>query len=225
MRIPITKFGLPQVAFFSADMLGLMVLFAFTVNNVVLLVTIELLSFLFLLWVLAFFRDPKRTIPQDSDILLSPADGIVSDIGLVDDPACKGRKLFRVGIFLNVFNVHINRMPCRVRIDAVNYRPGLFKNALSPESARVNECNELTLTRLDEPCHDILVKQISGAIARRIVCAVAPGAVLTAGEKFGMIKFGSRTEICIPEDISIDCLVRVGERVKAGESILMRYKL
>ncbi|MCD4832039.1 MAG: phosphatidylserine decarboxylase [Anaerohalosphaeraceae bacterium] len=224
MKIPITKFGLPQVAFFSADLLGLMLLFAFTVKNVTLLWTLELISLAFLLWVLAFFRDPNRKIPQETDILLAPADGKISDIDLIDDPNCKGQKLMRVGIFLSVFNVHINRVPCRVKIDSIKYCPGQFKNAMSPESAQVNESNDLTMTRLDEPSHMIVVRQISGAIARRIVCIAKPDNELSQGQRFGMIKFGSRTEICIPEDIAAECLVKVGQKVKAGETILMKYK-
>jgi len=225
MRIPITKFGLPQVAFFSADLVGLMALCGYAMRNspVYWFVGVEVFLLLILIWILAFFRDPARVIPVGEDILVSPADGTISDIESIDDPNCVGRKLLRIGIFLSVFNVHINRAPCKVKIDKINYVPGKFVDARLPESAKINESNDITMIRLSEPKHKLIVRQISGAIARRIVCDAREGQELFGGEKFGMIKFGSRTELYIPQDVDIDCLVKVGEKVKAGSTILARY--
>ena len=227
MRLPVTKYGLPQVAVFPAIIVAVMVLalilglkFKFGPISVII---IELVLLVILGWVMAFFRDPHRISPSGNDILLSPADGVISDIEVVDEPAAGGRAL-RIGIFLNIFNVHINRVPCAVRIDNIEYKEGRFKNALDPESARVNEANALTMTRLNEPEDKILVRQISGAVARRIDCDAKPGDSFKAGERFGMIKFGSRTELYLPESDSAKCRVKTGDKVKAGLTILVKYE-
>ena len=227
MRIPITKYGLPQVAVFPAIIIivmavALLLALKFKFGPVP-IILIELALFAVLIWVLAFFRDPARTPPQDTNILLSPADGLISDITVVDEPAVGGEAL-RIGIFLNIFNVHINRTPCAVTINDIKYKKGKYKNALNPESAQVNEANALTMTRLNEPKDKLLVRQISGAIARRIVCRAKPGDKFKSGEKFGMIKFGSRTELYLPNSDSAKCQVKIGDKVKAGLTILVRYK-
>ncbi len=227
MRIPITKYGLPQVAIFPAIVLIIMaVVWLLGVKRLPdwAIITSEALLFLVLVWILAFFRDPSRTIPQDKNILLSPADGLVTDIEVVNDcPAIEGEAL-RIGIFLNVFNVHINRTPCAVRVDKITYKEGKFINAMSADSYRVNESNDIEMTRLNEPADKLLVRQISGAIARRIVCRADQGQSFEAGEQFGMIKFGSRTELYLPNRENADCVVKIGDKVKAGISTLITYK-
>jgi len=177
-----------------------------------------------LVWALAFFRDPERTCPSQADVLLAPADGEVTDITEVDDNAFIGGKALRIGIFLSVFNVHINRSPCRARVEKIEYRPGRYKNAMNPDSGRVNESNNLYLARLDRPCDRLVVRQVSGAIARRIVCRAKAGQVLSGGERFGMIKFGSRTELYLPSRPGVKCLVVVGQPVAAGLTCLVRYE-
>lgn len=222
MKLPLTKYGLPQVLMFPSVILMIMVVAAMTLSAKVLWAAEALLLAIFV-WVLAFFRDPERNVPQDKDILLSPADGVISDIETVDEETVIGGKALRIGIFLNVFNVHINRTPCAVRIDSITYREGKFKNALDPESARVNESNDIAMTRLDWPSEKLLVRQISGAIARRIVCAAQPEQEFSGGERFGMIKFGSRTELYLPFREDLKPVVKVGDKVKAGLTVFIKY--
>ncbi|MCL1818051.1 MAG: phosphatidylserine decarboxylase, partial [Spirochaetaceae bacterium] len=170
MRIPLTKYGLPQVAVFPALLIGIMAALAYLAAPAVWLVPAEIALSLVLVWAFSFFRDPLREIPQDEKILLSPADGKVTDITVVEDGGVLGPNALRIGIFLSVFNVHINRAPCSVTIDTVSYKKGSFKNAMSPESGRVNESNDILMTRTGPPADKLLVRQVSGAIARHIVC-------------------------------------------------------
>jgi phosphatidylserine decarboxylase len=237
MRIPLTKYGLPQVAAIPAGLLAIMVVYFviawnFFPENIrltpawaILSVWLpELILFIVLAWALSFFRDPYREIPRDTAALLSPADGTVTDIEIVEnDPAFAG-KAMRIGIFLSIFNVHINRAPCAVKVGAITYKPGQFKNAMSPNSGRVNESNDVRMTRLDEPKDELMVRQISGAIARRIVCAAKTGDQLDAGQQFGMLKFGSRTELYVPVRDNIKCRVKLGDKVRAGLTILVKYE-
>jgi phosphatidylserine decarboxylase len=186
-------------------------------------VAIEAVLAVILVWILAFFRDPKRCCPLEKNLLLAPADGRVTDVEVVEEDGFIGGPAVRIGIFLNIFDVHINRAPCNVKVEKITYRRGRYKNAMSPESGRVNESNDLWLVRTDGPGEKLLVRQISGAIARRIVCAAREGQELAGGEKFGMIKFGSRTELYVPVSESVKCLVERGDKVKAGLSPLVRY--
>ena len=222
MRSPLTKYGLPQVLVFPSVILMVMLIVGMTVSAPAVCIA-ESLLLVVLIWVLTFFRDPKRVIVDDKNILLSPADGKISDITVVDEDSPIGVKALRIAIFLNIFNVHINRTPCAVRIDKATYRPGQFKNAIDPESARVNESNAVEMTRLDEPCDKLLVRQISGAIARRIVCQVEPEQEFAGGYKFGMIKFGSRTELYLPVRENVTTCVKVGDKVKAGLTVMIKY--
>jgi phosphatidylserine decarboxylase len=222
MRIPLTKYGLPQVLVFPAVVLMLMVVGGMTLGGYLFWVA-ELVLSAVLVWLLAFFRDPEREVPSDKNILLSPADGAISEIDVVDEASVIGGRALRIGIFLNIFNVHINRTPCAVRIDKITYRKGRFKNAMNPESARVNESNDIAMTRLDTPAEKLLVRQISGAIARRIVCQAKPEQDFAGGERFGMIKFGSRTELYLPFREELKPLVKVGDKVKAGLTVFIRY--
>lgn len=227
MKIPITKMGLPQVAVFPAMIVTVMLIIAFAGHKDIMtgraVLIVELVLLAALVFVMAFFRDPERVIPAGEDILISPADGQISDVEIIDD-AEFGGKTIRIGIFLNVFNVHVNRVPCAVVINDIRYKEGQFKNALDPESARVNEANAVYMTRLNEPTDKIMVRQISGAIARRIVCVAKPGDEYAAGDRFGMIKFGSRTELYLPYRDNAKVLVKVGEKVKAGLTIFVRYE-
>jgi len=227
MRIPFTKYGLPQVAVFPAILLVIMAVALVLGLRFKLapwsIVVIEVVLVLVLGWVMAFFRDPHRTVPVGTDILLSPADGVVSDIEVIDDCQWIDGKVLRIGIFLNIFNVHINRVPCAVKIEGIEYKEGKYKNAMDPESARVNEANSVIMTRLNAPQDKLVVRQISGAIARRIVCQAKPGDEYKSGEKFGMIKFGSRTELYLPDSDSVKVEVKIGDKVKAGLDVFVRY--
>ncbi len=171
-----------------------------------------------LLFCLYFFRDPKkRTIPKEGEIL-SPAYGTVVEI--TEDAnanyAGKGKK---VGIFLSVFDVHVNYAPTAGVVTTVKHEKGRFCNALNPKAAEVNECNWVAI---QAEKGKVLVKQIAGLIARRIVCPIQPGAALQAGEKIGLIQFGSRVDVWLPVDTQI--LIQKGERVQGGVTVIGKLK-
>lgn len=173
--------------------------------------------------VIYFFRDPPRQIPDDNDAIVSPADGTVAEITELDHYDFLGGPAVRIGIFLSIFNVHINRSPRWARVVEMHYKPGEFLNALDPESALRNEFLWIGLEEPSHPQRRFAVRAISGLIARRIVCVLKPGQEVRRGEKFGMIKLGSRTELILPRD-SVEMKTAVGQKVKAGSSILARYK-
>jgi phosphatidylserine decarboxylase len=179
-------------------------------------------SFVFVGWafVLFFFRDPERDIPSSRNALLSPADGKVTHVGEVDEPDFPGGRAFRISIFLSVFDVHVNRIPRISQVVRVRYFPGRFLDARNPECAVQNEQVWIDLEESSPP-RRIRVKQISGAIARRIVCWLKPGQTVWAGERLGMIKFGSRTEVYIPANEAMEVKVKVGDKVKGGSTILL----
>jgi len=175
------------------------------------------------LGVLWFFRDPERNVPAAPETYVAPADGKVVSIERLDHDEWVEGPAVVIGIFLSIFNVHVNRSPAAARVLRLRYRPGKCLNALRPESARENEHMAVGFQELERPYRKMLVRQITGAIARRIVCWVAPGEELGRGERFGMIKLGSRTELVLPHEEGLCIDVRVGDRVKAGASILARY--
>jgi phosphatidylserine decarboxylase len=228
MHIPFTRYGLPQVLAYPAITLALMVILYAVLPGGVWLAAAETILFLIFVWMLLFFRNPRRVIPLDENVLLSPADGTVTDIAETECPELGGRAL-RIGMFLSVFNVHINRTPCSVSVEKVIYRKGKFKNAMSAESGRVNESNGIVMKRLAEPRDPLMVRQVSGAVARRIVCGAKPGGEYPQGAAFGMIKFGSRTELYVPlKEAGVrpvyDVTVKPGDKVNAGLSPLIVYK-
>ncbi len=227
MRIPLTKYGWPQVFIFPVGILAVMAGVALVTEGVLPLwaiISIEVLLGAILIWILSFFRDPQRSCPTDNNLLLAPADGQITDIEEVENNVFLGQAALRIGIFLSIFNTHINRAPCNVKVEKITYKKGKYKNALNPESARVNESNELNLVRTDSPHDRLIVRQISGAIARRIVCQTTEGSELTGGEKFGMLKFGSRTELYVPLRENTKCMVKIGDKVKAGLTTLIKYE-
>lgn len=227
MRIPLTKYGWPQIVIFPAAVLAAMVVWPLAGKNFLPLwaiVSIEALLAAVLIWVLAFFRDPHRAVPTNSNLLLAPADGKITDIEIVNENDFINAKTLRIGIFLSIFNAHINRVPCNVKVEKITYKKGKHKNAMTPQAGRVNESNDLWLTRTDSPKERLIVRQISGAIARRIICQTKQGQKLTGGEKFGMIKFGSRTELHLPARENARCLIRIGDKVKAGLTPLVKYE-
>jgi phosphatidylserine decarboxylase len=230
MRIPLTKYGWPQVVVVPAVVLLAMVIIGLGTETFLplwaMIIVEGLLAGVFILS-LSFFRDPARQCPSDTNLLLAPADGLITDVEIIDGNDRMKDTTLRIGIFLSIFNTHINRAPCHVKVEGITYKKGKYKNALNPESARVNESNEVLLTRTDHPRDRLVVRQISGAIARRIVCDTKAGQELAAGEKFGMIKFGSRTELYVRSQDSqyqIQCLVHKGDKVKAGLTPLVRYE-
>jgi phosphatidylserine decarboxylase len=178
-----------------------------------------------LLWafVVSFFRDPPRKIPTDPAALLSPADGTITDISEVEAADLPDDRALRIGIFLSIFSVHVNRIPRTGRVVNLRYFPGAFLDARHPKCPARNE--QLWLD-LEEPLsrRPVRIKQISGAIARRIVCWLRKDESVHAGDRYGMIKFGSRTEVLVPAGEAVEVLVKVGDKVKGGSSILLRFK-
>jgi phosphatidylserine decarboxylase len=228
MKIPLTRYGLPQVVIFPVILVTAGIVLAVTgakggISPVAAVVS-EILLLVVLVWTVSFFRDPNRQPPQGKEVIVSPADGKITDIEKIDNVDFIEAPALKLGIFLNIFNVHINRCPARAEVKNIIYRRGKKKNAMNPESSRVNESNTLHLLRTDFPEQKMIVKQISGAIARRIVCEAEIGDRLGTGEKFGMIKYGSRTELYLPVDDSLECLVKIGDKVKAGTTVLYRYR-
>lgn len=187
-----------------------------------------LAGFIVLVWlaIAAFFRVPNREIPASPELITSPADGLVKDIEYVKDhgiDAFEGRNMIRVGIFLSVFDVHVNRAPAAMKVTYKKYRPGRFLDARDGRAGQENEAmtiaGEAEIAGVTIP---LGVRQISGAIARRIVCPVEPGVRLEKGFIYGMIKFGSRTELYLPAGKNIELNVKVGDRVYSGTSVLAR---
>ena len=223
MKIPLTGYGRPQVFVFPVLIIIAMVICGSLLSPGGVMIAIEAVLAGLLVWVLSFFRDPARAVPKDKNLLLAPADGTIADIETVKENGFLGGSALKIGIFLSVFNVHINRSPCDVRTEKILYKKGSFKDARDPQAGKINESNDLHLIRTENPQDRLIVRQISGAIARRIVCQAKEGQNLTGGEKFGMIKFGSRTELYLPLREDAKCLVRPGDKVKAGLTALVRY--
>ena len=167
------------------------------------------------LFVLQFFRDPARDVPDDADLVVCPADGRVLLVGRERDPYLQ-REALKVSIFMNVFNVHSNRSPARGAVQSVTYTAGTFVNAALDKASSGNERNALHL-RSDSGV-DVTCVQVAGLVARRILCYVKAGDRLAAGERFGFIRFGSRVDVYLPPD----CRPRVaiGDKVKAGATVL-----
>lgn len=182
-----------------------------------------LLPGILVLALLLFYRDPPRRIPRGDNLLLAPADGRIMSVEHEYRTDNSAAAQLRIVIFLSVLNVHINRSPCAGRVTEVQYSPGKFLNALKPEATLLNENNLVTLepqSPLPGPVH---VRQIAGLLAKRVVCAAAPGTTLTAGQRFGMIKLGSQTELRAPANPHWVVAVSAGDRVKAGQTILARF--
>ncbi len=170
-------------------------------------------------WCYYFFRDPERVTPARPGLVVSPADGVISliepaippaELGLPDVP------LTRVSVFMSVFNCHVNRAPVAGEVTAVAYRPGKFFNASLDKASADNERNSLAIRMEDG--RDLAVVQIAGLVARRIVCFVKPGAHLDRGTRFGLIRFGSRLDVYLPEGVTP--LVDLGQTMVAGETVI-----
>jgi len=170
-----------------------------------------------------FFRDPVRPIPAEPGLVVSPADGKVDAIDEIEHDDFIGGPAIQIGIFLSIFNVHINRAPVESRVIGLKYKPGKYLNALRPESARENEQVAVRIEATEFPHRRMIVRQITGAIARRIVCWLKPGDELDRGEQFGMIKLGSRTQLLLPKEEGLEIVTQIGDKVKAGTTIFARY--
>jgi phosphatidylserine decarboxylase len=171
------------------------------------------------IWCYYFFRDPKRVTPTRDGLIISPADGVISLIEPAVPPAeleMGDKAMLRVSVFMNVFNCHVNRLPVPGEITKIAYRPGKFLNASLDKASVDNERNALVVRMADG--RELAVVQIAGLVARRIVCEVPEGARLQAGERFGMIRFGSRLDVYLPD--GVEPLVCLGQTMVAGETVL-----
>ncbi|MEE8478054.1 MAG: phosphatidylserine decarboxylase family protein [Gemmatimonadales bacterium] len=170
-------------------------------------------------WVVAFFRDPVREGPRGDKFLIAPADGkVVSVLDSIDEPDFHGQSVVRVAIFMNVFDVHVNRYPARGTVTYRHDNPGRFLNAASEKASLENEQNSIGL---ETPGGKILIRQIAGLVARRIVTDHAGGTDVSQGQRMGIIRFGSRVDLFIPRSAKI--LVSVGDRTKAGETVVATW--
>jgi len=170
------------------------------------------------LFALFFFRDPPRRIAAEPYEAVSPADGKVVGIeDLAETPHYDG-PCVRLSIFLSILDAHVNRSPCDGAVQDIQYKPGKFKTAMKAESS---ECNEANTLRLKTPHGPLTVRQIAGIVARRIVCVTRVGETLAKGQKFGMIKFGSRTELYLPAGTQI--CVKIKDRVRAGTTVVAKF--
>ena len=194
----------------------------FAAITVVLFLVAEILGWIgvgLTVWCYYFFRDPERLTPKGDNLVISPADGIISliepavppaELGMADTP------LTRVSVFMNVFNCHVNRSPVAGEVTAIAYRPGKFFNASLDKASEDNERNSLRIQMADG--RDIAVVQIAGLVARRIVCFTKKGAHIQAGQRFGLIRFGSRLDVYLPQ--GVEPRVSIGQTMVAGETVL-----
>lgn len=212
VTFPIHKEGYKFIFIFAM----VTVLLAFLSNS------LGLIGLVLTLWCIFFFRDPERVIPVEENILISPADGVVTRVDYgVSAPEELGygnKKFNKISVFLNVFNVHVNRVPVGGTVTKVNYRPGKFLSANADEASEENERNSVVVTT--ENGTEILFVQVAGLVARRIISDLHEGQKVAIGERYGIIRFGSRADIYLPENIAIKCLV--GQTMIGGETIIAK---
>ena len=165
--------------------------------------------------VLIFFRDPKRKEPQDKQAAVSAADGVIVDVSIVEAQGFEGRKALRIAVFMNVFNVHVNRSPVTGKVLKTDHKPGKKLSAFNKRAEYENEYGD---TDIETSLGLVRVRQIAGLIARRVVTRVKPGDVLGRGDRIGIIRFGSRVDVFLP--LSYSAVAAKGDHVRAGESVI-----
>jgi phosphatidylserine decarboxylase len=217
------RWGYAELVGFSLCLVAFMGLFSFLAGSLhwsfLILAALILLVEVEILW---FFRDPPRVPLFDPSAVVSPADGTISHVETINDPDF-AEPMLRISIFLSIFNVHVNRVPRTGRVTAVRYFRGEFLDARHAECARRNE--QLWLDMIDAATGaPVRLKQVSGAIARRIVCKLKAGDQIKVAERFGMIKFGSRTDLLLPARFVDEVLVRAGDKVHGVTTVLLRIK-
>jgi phosphatidylserine decarboxylase len=182
------------------------------------LIPAGLLTTLFAL-LLYFFRDPERTSPAGEGVFLAPADGRVVEVKQVHEPRFLQGEGLKISIFMSLLDVHVNRVPVEGQVVLVEHVPGQFLQAFRPEASEVNEHN---LVGLESRHGRVLVKQVAGIMARRVVCWVRPGQKVQAGDRLGVVKFGSRVDVFLPPGAA--SAVRVGDRARGGVTVIARWK-
>jgi len=181
-----------------------------------------IISFIITIWVYYFFRDPERFPINDKNYLLSPADGVISQITEVNGPielGLENKKFTRISIFMNVFDCHVNRIPSSGKIDKIFYKPGKYINASFDKASEENERNYVKMTNSNGD--ELILVQIAGLIARRIVCEIKENDEIKQGNKFGMIRFGSRVDLYFHNH---QLMVNINQKTIAGETIVARKK-
>ena len=210
-RAPIAVEGIPFVV-----IAGIITILFFLTELIIPALLFSLVT-LFIIW---FFRNPERRVPPGENNVISPADGKIIHIGEVQENRILNKKMLKISIFMNVFNVHVNRFPLTGKVVDIVYNPGKFVSANLDKAALENEQNAVVLKT---PAGDkIIFIQIAGLIARRIVCWIKKGQEAKRGERFGLIRFGSRVDVYLP--VGTDVRVSLGDKVTAGESILAVMK-
>ena len=171
-------------------------------------------------WLLGFFRDPERQGPRGDDVIISPADGKVVAVAVEEEPMYLKAKATRISVFMNVFDVHVNRYPISGRIELVRYNPGKFLHAATDKASLDNEQASVGIRGARGP---LLVRQIAGLVARRIVTDGKSGEAVVQAARMGMIRFGSRVDVLVPVAANPSVRVAVGDRVRVGRSVLAEY--
>lgn len=212
----ITKYGYSTAASLLAVIFVIIIISVLITNGLIKFVYVGIGAVL-TGFVLYFFRDPERNIPEENNIILSPADGKIIDIKQVSNDFISRDDCIQVSIFLSLFDVHVNRIPCSGKIIYVNRIEGNFNAAFMKNSDKENFRTEIGIESSDGKIH---FTQVSGLVARRIVTKIQPGDIVVKGERFGMIKFGSRSDVIV--DNSWQTSVKIGDKVRAGESVLFK---
>lgn len=225
MRLPLTKYGRREW------LLASIILAAGIITSIV-LASPKLWSLLAVVpmaalwaWVLYFFRDPNREGPASKHVLVSPADGRVTDITPIGPDSPLGTNGIKIGVFMSVFNVHVNRSPGACIVQRVEHQHGVFLDARNPLASERNESATIYLRcSAGTQATPLVVRQVAGLVARRIVTDLSPGQQLSRSERIGMIKFGSRVELMVPQEVLGDVLVTLGQRVQAGQTAMVSLK-
>jgi phosphatidylserine decarboxylase len=215
----ITKDGLGIVAISWLTFLAFLILFL--IFNQPILMVMAILTAIFSVFNLGFFRDPERQIPNDPNAIVSPADGKVITITKVKEEDFFKTEVSRISIFLSVFNVHVNRSPISGTVEHFSYKPGAFLAAFKEDASLENE--QTVIGIVNDKKRKVMFTQIAGAVARRIICRLREGFKTKKGERMGMIRYGSRVDIYFL-DKEVDIKVKLNDKVKAGESILGVFK-
>ncbi len=212
VSFPIHKEGFKFVVIFA-----LATIFLLLISDI-----LGVIGIILTLWCIFFFRDPERVIPVEPNVIISPADGVVTRVEYnIDTPkelGMKDEKVNKITVFLNVFNVHVNRVPASGVIKRINYKAGKFLSANLEEASEENERNIAVMQTSDG--HEIAFVQVAGLVARRIVSDLKEGQTVKAGDRYGIIRFGSRADIYLPEDLKIKVLV--GQTMIGGETIIAK---
>ncbi len=217
MRLPLAEYGSKEISFFG------MLLFVALIMSLFFYPWFSVFVCTCMFCVLYFFRDPERVPPDGEEGLISPADGTIIEIAHVNEDNYLKCEAVKIAIFMSVFSVHVNRISYSGIVEFIKHVPGIFLDVRDKDSSERNEHNLLGILT-SRGNTKIVIKQVAGKVARRIVCDCAVGQNVVRGERFGMIKFGSRLEVFVPIDADFELAVKEGEKVSAGTTVLGTLK-